>query len=134
MEAKFTKTDCPKCNYIRADKKITNDGAEERFTCMRCGYHYVVVDGEKSEHQGLGSWCIVGNSGINVSSIYSGTELFDNMEKIHKAFTNGKLFYTKFNYADQKYYLVDPKTGSEFEFSDDMEICFDGLRKINNIK
>jgi len=134
MEAKFTKAKCPKCEYLHADKKATNDGSEERLTCLRCGYHYVISEGEKTEHQGLGSWCIVGASGIGVSAIYTGTEFFDNIEKIYKTFTDGRLFYTKFNHADKKYYLLNPKSANELEFSDDAEICFEGLRRINKKK
>lgn len=129
-EANFTTENCPRCKYVLGEKKRAKDGSQERFTCLRCGYHYIIDSGAKTVHFGLGSWCMVSESGIGASAIYVDKSFFDNIDKLHKAFDGGKLFYAKLNDADNKYYLVEPKTGRELEFSDDMEICFDGLRKV----
>lgn len=131
MEANFTKEECPRCKYALADKSVSKDGTQEHFICLRCGYHHAVANGNRKEYFGLGAWCAVSENGVGGSAIYVNEKFFDNIGKIRQAVQHGKLFYTKLNESDNKYYLTDSESGKELEFSDDMEICFDGLRKVS---
>jgi hypothetical protein len=130
MEGQFLKVECPRCKYSRAEKSIANNEEQEHFICFRCGYLRLITDGEEKEHLGLGAWMFVSKNGIGASAIYVDSKFFDNLDKLRKAFSGGKLFYTRTD-SIGKYLLIDSHAGIKYPFGDDDEIYFGGLRKIS---